>query len=92
MANKGVKQTAYPWEFKPRFRRGAFGWESQPAIVRVREAVTEIRKVARRDPLLAVEGAVLFLTRVSPALEHVDGSSGAIGSTVNRAVEEPVAT
>ena len=86
---KGMKkQTAYPWEFKPRFRRNAFGWKSQPAILRVRQAVSEIRKVARRDPLLGAEGAVLFLTRVSPALEHVDSSSGAIGTAVNHAIEE----
>ena len=30
--------------------------------------------------MLAAEGAVLFLEKVSPALEHVDSSSGAIGS------------
>ncbi|MBI2219302.1 MAG: hypothetical protein HYU51_18645 [Candidatus Rokubacteria bacterium] len=77
-----------PWEFTRRFRRGAFGWKSQPAIQRVKQAVSEIRKVARRDPVLAAEGAVLFLERVSPALEHVDSSSGAIGTAVNHAIEE----
>src|SRR5206468_3642725 len=35
--------------------------------------------------------AVLFLERVSPALEHVDSSSGAIGTAVNHAIEELVA-
>jgi hypothetical protein len=52
----------------------------------VREAVSEIVKVARRDPLLAAEGAVLFLEKVAPALEHVDSSSGAMGTAVNRAI------
>lgn len=75
------------WQFKARFRRGAFGWRSQPAIQRVKEAVSEIRKVARKDPALAAEGAVVFLEKVSPALEQVDGSSGAIGAAVNRAIE-----
>jgi hypothetical protein len=56
----------------------------------VREAVREIRKVARQDPVLGAEGAVLFLERVSPALERVDSSSGAIGTAVNRAIEELV--
>jgi hypothetical protein len=28
--------------------------------------------VAQRDPVLAAEGAVLFLEKVSPALQHVD--------------------
>jgi hypothetical protein len=77
-----------PWEFIRRFRRGAFGWKSPPAIQRVKQAVSEITKVARRDPVLGAEGAVLFLERVSPALEQVDGSSGAIGNVVNHAVEE----
>jgi len=77
----------YKWEFKPRFRRNAFGWKSQPAIQRVKEAVAEIKKVTRQDFLLGAEGAVLFLVRVSPALEQVDGSSGAIGNAVRHAVE-----
>ncbi len=82
---------AYQWEFKARFRRGAFGWKSIPAIQRIKQAVSEIRKVARRDPALAAEGAVLFLERVSPAIEQVDSSSGAIGTAVNHAIEELVA-
>ncbi|GAB4278917.1 MAG: hypothetical protein Kow0092_34730 [Deferrisomatales bacterium] len=77
----------HPWQFRARFRRGAFGWRSQPAIQRVKEAVSEIKRVARKDKLLAAEGAVLFLERVSPALERVDGSSGAIGTAVNNAVD-----
>ena len=78
------------WEFRARFRRHAFGWKSAPAIQRVRQAVDEIRKAARRDAMHAAEGAVMFLERVSPALEHVDGSSGAIGSTVHHAISELV--
>lgn len=77
----------YEWDFKPRFRRGAFGWRSQPAVKRVKEAVSEICKVARREPLLAADGAVCFLERVSPALKNVDSSSGAIGSAVNHAIK-----
>lgn len=80
----------HKWEFKPRFRRGAFGWKSQPAISRIKEAVSEIKKVARKDSTLAAEGAVIFFERLSPAIEHVDGSSGSIGSAVNKAIEELV--
>lgn len=80
----------HKWEFKARFRRHAFGWKSQPAIQRIKQAVSEIRKVARRDTVLAADGAVLFLERVSPAIENVDSSSGAIGTAVNRAIEELV--
>jgi hypothetical protein len=81
-----AKASAHKWEFRARFRRHAFGWKSQPAIKRIKEAVSEIKKVARKDELLAAEGAVLFLEKLSPALEHVDGSSGAIGTAVSNAI------
>ena len=84
MARAGIR---HRWTFASRFRRQAFGWRSEPAIARVKEAVSEIRVVARHDKLLAAEGAVLLLERLSPALEHVDSSSGAIGSAVNHAVD-----
>lgn len=81
------KTKSHKWDFRARFRRHAFGWKSQPAIKRVREAVSEIKKVARKDKTLAAEGAVLFLEKVAPALEHIDSSSGAIGTAVNKAIE-----
>ena len=81
------KGTTHKWTFRSRFRRRAFGWRSQPAVKRVKEAVAEIKKVARKDPVLGAEGAVLFLEKVSPALEQVDSSSGAIGTAVNHAIE-----
>src|SRR5580704_13862523 len=55
------KKAGHPWAFRARFHANAFGWKSQPAIARVREAVAEIKKVAKSDPLVAAEGAVLFL-------------------------------
>ena len=79
-------RTAYKWEFPARFRRHAFGWKSQPAVKRIKEAVSEIKKVGRKDKVLGAEGAVRFLEKVSPALEHVDSSSGAIGTAVNNAI------
>jgi hypothetical protein len=78
---------AHKWAFAPRFRRHAFGRRSQPAVQRVKEATAEIQKVAKSDPVLAAAGAVLFLEKISPALEHVDSSSGAIGTAVNHAIE-----
>jgi NAD(P)-dependent dehydrogenase (short-subunit alcohol dehydrogenase family) len=85
-----AKAGGYRWEFKARFRRNAFGWRSQPAVLRVKQAVAEIKRVARKDPVLAAEGAVTFLERVSPALEQVDSSSGAIGTAVNNAIAQLV--
>jgi hypothetical protein len=76
----------HTWEFKARFRRHAFGWRSQPAIQRIKQAVTEIKKAARKDAVLAAEGAVALLERLSPALENIDSSSGAIGTAVNNAI------
>jgi hypothetical protein len=86
--SKAAKAAAHAWAFRARFRANAFGWKSQPAITRVREAVSEIKKVAKKDPLVAAEGAVLLIEKLSPALAHVDSSSGAIGSAVNHAIAE----
>jgi hypothetical protein len=85
------KPAAHKWEFQARFRRGAFGWRgTAPATKRINEAISEIKKVARTDPVLAAEGTVVFLSRLSPALENIDSSSGAIGDAVNRAIEKLV--
>lgn len=84
------KTSGHSWRFKTRFRRHAFGWKSQPAIARLQEAVSEIRQVARIEPIIAAEGAVALLERISPALENVDSSSGAIGTAVNNTIAELV--
>lgn len=83
---KSNRGAAHKWEFRTRFRRNAFGWRSQSAIQRVKQAVAEIKQAARVDPVLGAEGAVLFLERVSPALAQVDSSSGAISTAVNNAI------
>ncbi|OQX14051.1 MAG: hypothetical protein BWK76_15340 [Desulfobulbaceae bacterium A2] len=82
-----TKAPKHKWAFAARFRRHAFGWRSQPAILRVNEAVAEIKAAARHDQMLAAEGALLLLEKLSPALEQVDSSSGAIGSAVNNAIK-----
>ncbi len=77
------------WTFTSRFRAGAYGWKSsQLACKRVKEAVSEIKKVARKDQTLAAEGAVKLLGRIAPAFQDVDTSSGALGAAVNNAVLE----
>jgi hypothetical protein len=85
-----VVPPGHKWEFQARFRRHAFGWRSRPASLRIKQAVSEIKKTVRRDPLLAADGAVRLLERISPALEHVDSSSGAIGTAVNNAIAQLV--
>lgn len=79
--------TTHKFQFAPRFRRNAFGWKSDTPIQRIKEALTEIKSIAKKEPVLAAEGAVLFLEKLAPAIEQVDSSSGGIGSAVNRAIE-----
>jgi hypothetical protein len=79
--------TNHKWQFVARFRRHAFGWRSDTPIQRIKEAVSEIKQVARKEPVVAAEGAVTLLEKLSPALEQVDSSSGALGTAVNRAID-----
>lgn len=78
----------YNWIFPARFRTGAYSWKASGlACQRLREAVSEIKKVAKKNPLLGAEGAVHLIEKLWPALEHVDSSSGALGSAVNYALD-----
>lgn len=86
-ATRAPADVTHKWEFKARFRRGAFGWQSPPAIQRIKQAVAEIKKVAKKDASLAAEGAVVLIERLSPALANIDSSSGAIGTAVNNALD-----
>lgn len=80
--------TKHLWQFRSRFRRGAFGWRgSGKAIERLNEALSEILLVAHMDASLAAEGAVILLTKMSSALQDVDSSSGSLGNATNRIVE-----
>lgn len=83
-----VSELKYKWSFLSKFRRNIFSWKSSKlAAERIKEAVSEIKLVSRKDPVLGAAGAVLFLEKVAPALEHVDSSSGALGAAVNNAIE-----
>jgi hypothetical protein len=87
-AKRKLRTPVHSWQFSRRFRRGGFGWRSAPAVEAVRAAVSEIRSVARREPLLGAEGAARLIERVGPALERVDSSSGSIGTAVYAALGE----
>jgi hypothetical protein len=78
----------HKWIFPARFRAGAYSWKaSKLACQRLREAVSEIKKVAKEAPVLGAEGAVRLIEKLWPALEHVDSSSGALGAAVNKALD-----
>ncbi|MES9905883.1 MAG: hypothetical protein ABW168_24820 [Sedimenticola sp.] len=82
------KSEKHKWVFSTRFRTGAYSWKaSRLACQRLREAVSEIKKVAKSDPVFAAEGAVRLMEKLWPALEHIDTSSGALGSAVYKALD-----
>jgi hypothetical protein len=49
--------STHKWQFASRFRRHAFGWRSDTPVQRIKEAISEIKQVARKEPVLAAEGA-----------------------------------
>jgi len=60
-----TKPTAPKWTFPARFRAGAFSWRASAlASQRLREAVSEIRKVAKTDPVLGAEGAIRLMEKL----------------------------
>lgn len=78
----------HKWKFKSYFRREAYGWNgTAKAAKRMKEAVSEIKKIARKDSALAGEGTVELFVRLYPALMHIDGSSGSLGTAVNKTID-----
>lgn len=76
--------TEQNWAFRQRLRASAFGWHgSRLACQRLKEAVAEIKKVAKADSVTAADGVVTLMERIWPAFQHIDTSSGALGSAVN---------
>jgi hypothetical protein len=89
MISKLEKVPKHSWGFKSRLRAYAFGWRSSPlACERLKEAVDEIKREARKDPVIAGDGIVTLMERIWPAFQSVDTSSGALGGAVARALEE----
>ena len=87
MARKPVQK----WAFKTGMRASAFGWRgSAKAIERLKSASAEIRAVNRADPVTAAEGVIALAARIWPAFEHIDTSSGALGTAVRRTLDELV--
>ena len=80
---------SHKWTFKTRFRYRAYGWRASAlASKRLKEAVSEIKRAAKSDPVLAGDGVVTLMERIWPSLQDIDTSSGALGSAVNRTLEE----
>ena len=78
----------HKWKFKSYFRREAYGWNgTAKASKRMKEAVSEIKKVAKKDSSLAGEGVIELFVRLYPALMHIDSSSGALGTAMNKTID-----
>lgn len=83
------KKPKHKWKFKPRFRREAYGWKgSTLAAKRLKEALSEIKKIAKTDAMTAAEGAVDLMERIWPAFEHIDTSTGALGNAVYKTLTD----
>lgn len=86
-----VMSSPHRWNFKARFRTNAYGWNGTSlASKRLTEAVSEIKKTAKSDPILAGEGCVALMERLWPALQGIDSSSGALGRAVNRTLDSVI--
>jgi hypothetical protein len=65
-----TKAEPHKWEFKARFRRHPFGWKSQPAIQRIKQAVaertgaTDEGKETIRQMTVSVHGGANFVGQV----------------------------
>jgi hypothetical protein len=86
-----MKTPSHPWGFRQRLRNRAFGWRSSKlAIERLKDALGEIKTVARTEPETAAEGAILLMKRLWPAPQGSDSSSGALGTATTKTVHEPI--
>lgn len=88
---KTKKLQKHKWDFTKYFRANAYGWKGTAlASKRIKAAVKEIKAVARKEPMIAAEGSVIFIEKCWRAIEHIDSSSGAFSAAVNNALTEVV--
>ena len=78
--------TVYKWLFASKLRYHSFTFTDKP-IPYIKEATAEIKSIYQSQPELAAHGAVLFLEKISPAIELVDSSSPGLAKAVNSAIQ-----
>ena len=79
------------WQFKARMRARSYNWRGTAlATARLKASVSEIKKVAKTDPVAAGDGVVSLMERIWPAFQDIDTSSGALGTAVNRTLDEVI--
>ena len=73
----------HSWAFKRHIKPNTFIWKSsQIACKRLKEALSEIKAVFKKDSRIAAYGIVDLAERIWPSFEHIDSSSGSLGTTV----------
>ena len=76
------------WAFAARFRTNAYSWKgTQLASQRLKEALSEIKKTGKKEPVLAANGAILLIEKLVASIANIDSSSGAIGTAANRTLD-----
>ena len=78
--------TVHKWQFASSFRYHSFTYTDKP-LPHIKAALAEIRLLCKSQPELAATGAVLFLEKISPAIELIDDSAPALGKAVNNAIQ-----
>ena len=78
--------TVHKWLFASSFRYHGFTFTDNP-IPLIKEALSEIKLICKNQPELAAHGAVLFLEKISPAIELVNSSTPALRKAVNGAIQ-----
>jgi len=82
-------RSTHKWAFKAGMRAGAYSWRSSAkAAARLKTASSEIRAVARSEPVVASEGVIALAECIWPAFEYIDTSSGALGDAVGKTLDE----
>jgi hypothetical protein len=78
----------HKWEFAKYFRADAYGWKGTAiASKRIKEALAEIKKHHKNEPITACEGIVIFFEKLVPSIAQIDSSSGSLGNATDNAVE-----
>jgi hypothetical protein len=55
----------------PKFGAGAFGWRCEPAVTRIKAAVSKIKDVTKEDPSRGAEDVTSFFLQRSPTLRNI---------------------
>ena len=86
-----MKAPKHRWAFKRYIKPNSFSWKSSSlARKRLKEALSEIKKVTKTDSRIAAYGIVDLAERIWPSFQDIDTSSGALGTAVHNTLSSCV--